>query len=200
MIKTIDKETLEAMDKRYRIRLINSINGYKSANLIGTSDRDGNENLALFSSVIHLGSNPPLLGFKMRPLTVTRHTYDNVKETGVFTINHVHRDWIDKAHACAGKQAKELSEFKDVGLTPEYSQGHKAPYVKESIIKIGLHYVEEHLIKANETIIVVGQIDEIIMNTKLIDENGDIDFESAGGVTITGLNHYWRGIKVLSRN
>ncbi len=199
MIKSTDKTALEALDKRYRIRLINSLNGYKSANLIGTTDQSGNENLALFSSVIHLGSDPPLLGFKMRPLTVPRHTYENIKETGVFTINHVHQDWITKAHACAGKQAKELSEFKDVGLTPEYSQGHKAPYVKESMIKIGLHFVEEHFIKANGTIIIVGQIDEIVMDTDLIDENGDIDFGTAGGVTITGLNHYWRGVKVLSK-
>jgi hypothetical protein len=34
--------------------------------------------------------------------------------------------------------------FQLVVLTEEYSQTIKAPYVKESNIKIGLEYVEEH--------------------------------------------------------
>ena len=45
----------------HRLNLINSITGIKPANLIGTISKDGHTNLAIFSSVIHLGSNPALI-------------------------------------------------------------------------------------------------------------------------------------------
>ena len=36
---------------------------YKSANLIGSVSKDGITNVAVFSSITHLGSNPPTSGF-----------------------------------------------------------------------------------------------------------------------------------------
>ena len=71
--------------KVYRLNLINSVTGYKSANLIGSQSLDGKENLAIFSSVIHLGSNPALIGFILRPTTVPRHTYSNIKSCLLYT-------------------------------------------------------------------------------------------------------------------
>ena len=48
---------IDQMDKIFRLNLINSCTGYKSANLIGTQSADGKTNLAVFSSITHLGSN-----------------------------------------------------------------------------------------------------------------------------------------------
>ena len=64
----ISNEELENLHHIYRINLINSSSGYKSANLIGTKSSNGIENVAVFSSVTHIGSNPPLLGFFCRPI------------------------------------------------------------------------------------------------------------------------------------
>lgn len=58
---TLSRQDIQAMDQRERARLINSLSGFKSANLIGTCDKQGLENLAVVSSVVHLGSNPPCL-------------------------------------------------------------------------------------------------------------------------------------------
>ena len=77
-------DDFENMDHLYRINLINSCSGYKSANLIGTKSSKGNENVAVFSSVTHMGSHPPLLGVFFRPTTVPRNTYENIKATGSF--------------------------------------------------------------------------------------------------------------------
>ena len=62
------------MDYVNRINLINSCSGYKSANLIGSVSKKGINNLAIFSSIIHIGSNPALLGFFTRPTSVIRNT------------------------------------------------------------------------------------------------------------------------------
>ena len=84
-----NKNDIQSFSKIYRLNLINSITGYKSANLIGTRSNSGEENVAIFSSITHLGSNPALLHFTLRPNTVPRDTYKNIKENKVFTVNHV---------------------------------------------------------------------------------------------------------------
>ena len=85
-------------DERFRLKFINSISGYKGVHLIGSKDKEGVTNLAIFNSIVHIGSSPPLIGFIMRPLTVERNTYANIIATGVYTINHVHRSFLKEAH------------------------------------------------------------------------------------------------------
>ena len=68
----ISKNTISQMEKVERLNLINSCTGYKSANLIATKSESGESNVAIFSSITHLGSDPALLGFIMRPTTVPR--------------------------------------------------------------------------------------------------------------------------------
>ncbi len=82
-MKHFTRNDLDELQRRKRANLINSITGYKPANLIGTIDENGRTNLAIFSSCVHLGANPPLIGFIMRPIgDVTRHTYSNIKSNG----------------------------------------------------------------------------------------------------------------------
>ena len=93
-MKHIQLDDLNEMSKIYRLNLVNSITGYKSAHLIGSQSLDGKNNVAIFSSVIHLGSNPALIGFILRPTSVPRHTYSNIKATGIFTLNAITKKQI----------------------------------------------------------------------------------------------------------
>ena len=126
------RENINTLDKITRINLINSCSGYKSANLIGSISKEGVPNVAVFSSVTHLGSNPPTLGFILRPTTVPRDTYKNIKETGVFTINHIFEDIIADAHHSSAKYDQEVSEFDMTNLESQYHQNCIAPFVKGS--------------------------------------------------------------------
>ena len=67
-MKEFDLSTIESLPKVPRLNLINSVTGYKSANLIGTCSSEGYLNLAIFSSITHLESNPPFLGFMVRAI------------------------------------------------------------------------------------------------------------------------------------
>lgn len=184
------KENILAFEKLYRTNFVNSLSGFKSANLIGTISKEGKTNLAIFSSVIHVGANPPAIGFLMRPVSVERHTYTNIKETNYFTINHINKDIYQKAHQTSARYDKNISEFDECGLTPEYSNTIKAPYVRESKIKIGCRFVEEHEIKFNGTIFIVGEILEVILPDDIFGEDGFVDIEKAGTVAISGLDSY----------
>jgi flavin reductase (DIM6/NTAB) family NADH-FMN oxidoreductase RutF len=184
------KEDILKLKKHYRAAFINSIIGFKSANLIGTISSEGKTNLAIFSSVIHVGANPPLMGFLMRPVSVERHTYTNIKETNYFTINHINKEIFKQAHQTSARYEKEISEFDDCGLAPEYTETIKAPYVKESKIKIGLKFLEEQEIKSNGTIFIVGEIQEVILPNDIIFTDGFVDIEKAGTIAISGLDSY----------
>lgn len=187
---TITKENILELEKQYRANFVNSISGFKSASLIGTISNKGNTNLAIFNSVIHIGANPPALAFLMRPVSVERHTYENIKETGFFTINHINKEIYKRAHQTSARYEKEISEFDESELTPEYSEKFKAPYVKESILKIGLKFVEEQEVKYNKTIFIVGEIVEIIVPDEVVAQDGYVDIEKAGTVAISGLDGY----------
>lgn len=186
----ITNENILAFEKLYRTNFVNSLSGFKSANLIGTISKEGKTNLAIFSSVIHVGANPPAIGFLMRPVSVERHTYNNIKETNYFTINHINKEIFKKAHQTSARYDKDVSEFDECGLTPEYSDTIKAPYVKKSKIKIGCRFVEELEIKFNGTIFIVGEILEVMLPDDVVGGDGFVDIEKAGTVAISGLDSY----------
>ena len=181
---------IDQMHHLYRINLINSCSGYKSANLIGTKDKHGVSNVAVFSSVTHLGSNPALLGFFLRPTTVIRNTYDNIKKTGVYTINHIHKDILEDAHHTSAKYNSEISEFDVTALEEDYKDGFAVPFVKHCPIQLAMRYVEEYNIKANNTILLIGKIEKIYVDDSLLKKDGFINLSKANVATINGLDAY----------
>ena len=178
----LNKDSIQQLEKFNRINLMNSITGISPANLIGTISNDSIENLAIFSSIVHIGSNPPLMGFILRPTKKNRRdTYENIFETNQFTINHIHSKMITRSHYTSTKFQKNESEFDKCKLTPEYLNRLKAPYVKESYIKIGLDLEDIHLIKSNGCRLIIGKIKHIFMPHNAIQKDGNIQLESLAG-------------------
>ena len=111
MMTFFSEEDILQMPKVKRLNIINSITGIKPANLISTIDERNRLNLAIFSSVVHLGSNPALIGFILRPQQkVRRHTYENILENGYYTINHLPNNKTLEGHYTSAKFDKETSE------------------------------------------------------------------------------------------
>lgn len=188
---TITKSDIERMDKIYRLNLVNSLSGIKPVNLVGTISANNITNLAVISSVVHLSSSPALLGFMQRPVTVPRHTYRNIHETGEFSINMVSSNFTDKAHYTSAKFSDGQSEFEECGLTPQYFDDSKVPCVAESPLKIVLKFEEEYQIKASNTILMVGSIQSVYVVPEAIDANGMINLELLQAAGISGLNTYY---------
>jgi flavin reductase (DIM6/NTAB) family NADH-FMN oxidoreductase RutF len=188
---------IQSSDRKFRINLINSITGIKPANLIGTVSEDGINNLAIISSVVHLGSHPPLIGFIMRPKhQVKRDTFENIVTTENFTINQVSTKMIKRAHYTSAKFDETSSEFEECNFSSEFLDGFSAPYVKESKLKIGLQHLESIPIKANKTLMIVGQVEHLYIDDNFIDPKGYINLESMNSAGIGGLNSYYELNKV----
>lgn len=170
--------------------MINSLSGFKSANLIGTISDTGQTNVAIFSSVVHLGASPALVGFIIRPNSVARHTLDNIKQTKEFTINQVHTSFWKNAHQTSAKYEIDECEFEKANLNKEFIKESKAPFVAESKLKYALSLKEIMPIKANNTLFIIGEITNIICDEMAISEDGYIDIESLNTVSISGLDSY----------
>ena len=189
----ISKQDIDKLDKIKRLNLINSITGIKPANLIGTQNNNGDSNLAIFSSVIHLGSNPPLIGMITRPTKeVSRHTYANIISTGCYTINHIPDHMTKQAHQTSAKYQGNVSEFEACGFTEEYIDKFDAPFVKEANIKIGMKYLQSIPIELNGTVLCIGEIQHIILPEELLSEEGYINLDKAKSTGISGLNSYYK--------
>ncbi len=189
---------IEALEQRYRTRLVNALGGAKSANLIGTTNELGHDNLALFSSVIHVGANPPLIGFVMRPIHVERHTYANICENGHFTINAVRSAFRQNAHQTSAKYPRHVSEFDACGLTRFYNTSFPAPFVKESAIQIGCILEEDIPITSNGARLIIGRIALINIADDMLRQDGSLDLHAAQVEAITGLDS-WHPIMAGTR-
>tara|TARA_X000000950_G_scaffold227258_1_gene274352 strand:+ start:3385 stop:4008 length:624 start_codon:yes stop_codon:yes gene_type:complete len=182
---------IDQMDKIFRLNLINSCTGFKSANLLGTKSLNGVSNVAVFSSITHLGSSPPLIGFILRPTTVPRDTYRNIKDTGVFTANHIYSDIIEDAHHTSAKYPDEVSEFTKTGLEEEFLGDFPAPFVKGAKIRLGCRFLNEYEIKENNTLLLVSAIEHVfIADQDIQQEDGWLKLENANTVAINGLDGY----------
>ena len=185
-----NQEDIYNLNKIYRINLINSCSGFKSANLLGTISEEGITNVAVFSSVTHLGSSPPTLGFILRPTTVPRNTYKNLKDLGHFTINHIWEDVIEDAHHTSAKYADEISEFDMTNLEPEFKGAHKAPFVKDAPVQMSMKFIEEIYVPSNDVMLIVAQIEELYVKDELLENDGLINLSKGNVSTINGLDTY----------
>ena len=181
---------INQMDKIFRLNLINSCTGYKSANLIGTQSADGRTNLAVFSSITHLGSNPPLIGFVLRPTTVPRDSYRNIKSSSFFTVNHIHHSTVADAHHTSANYPEDVSEFSKTDFEAEYLDDFQAPFVKNAKVRLACRFLNEYPIKENNTLLLVSEILAIHVEDGIMESDGWLNLQQAGSVTINGLDGY----------
>ncbi len=184
------------MEKQNRVHLINSLGGFKSAALIGTSDSEGNTNLAIFSSLFHVGAHPPLIGLIFRPTPPERNTYNNILDTGFYTINHINEAIYQQAHQTSARYDKNRSEFDATGLNTEYKNDFFAPFVAESNIQLGIVFREKIDIALNNTTLVIGEIMEIFIPENCLHEDGFVDLEKANTITCSGLDSYHKTVQL----
>ena len=111
--------------------------------------------------------------------------------TGEYTINFVHTSFTKQAHFTSIKAKDNVSEFDISGLTPEYFADFKAPFVKESSIKLGMSYKQEIPIEANGTSLIIGQVEHILIPNGTMADAGHLDLGALDVAGISGLNTYY---------
>jgi flavin reductase (DIM6/NTAB) family NADH-FMN oxidoreductase RutF len=195
-MRTFSSKELAEQEKRYRTNFINSLSGFKSLQLLGSINQEGQANLAVFNSIFHVGANPPYIGLVIRPDGPEHDTLKNILSKGFYTLNNVCEEFYQQAHQTSARYASGESEFTACGLQEEYISNFSVPFVKESTIQIGLQLKESLSVASNGTTIVIGEVVLIRLNETYILEDGTIDLEAAGSLTVAGLDSYHRTEKI----
>ena len=190
-MRTISLSEILQMEQHFRSTFINSMSGFKSLQMVGTINSEGNTNLALFSSIFHVGANLPYLGMVVRPDGNQHETIQNIMDNKVYTLNNVISKKYKEAHQTSARYLAGQSEFTACGFTEEYIDDFVAPFVKESNVKIGLEFKEYLPFLLNKTKIVIGEIKHILIDENLIGVDGFVDLNKANSVTSAGLDAYY---------
>lgn len=185
-------EDFQQMERRYRATYFNSLAGIRPAVLVGTRGSNGVNNLAVFNSLMHIGADPPRYALLFRPETVERHTLENLRATGSYSINFVPAEDYRKAHQTSAKYPAHVSEFDAVGFTPVLDEGFVAPSVQEAVIRIQMSYEYEFEIPLNGTRLVVGRIEKVFVPDHLVGDDGYINHQLAGSLSCAGLDAYFK--------
>jgi flavin reductase (DIM6/NTAB) family NADH-FMN oxidoreductase RutF len=192
----LNEATINKLDKNYRTNLMNCLSGTKPAFLVGTVNNNSSTNLAIFSNIIHIGANPALIGILQRPVVNDSHTYKNIVETGYYTLNQVNEEIVENSHYTSARFTINVSEFETCKLTEEFIDGFKAPFVKESKVKIGLKFIQEIPLEINKTILIIGKVVLISIANNLVQPDGNINLEDAKSISAGGLETYYKVNKI----
>jgi flavin reductase (DIM6/NTAB) family NADH-FMN oxidoreductase RutF len=195
MTKIYSEKDILNMETRYRASFINSLGGFKSVVMVGTKSHSGQENLAVFNSLFHLGANPALCGLIVRPDISPRHTLRNILKTKFYTINHLNEDIFKAAHQTSARYPEDVSEFESTGLTPQYVYPITAPFVKQSLVRFACELQQHIPLKINGTTLLIGKIIHANIPEDALQEDGFIDLELAGSLTCSGLDSYHKTTK-----
>ncbi len=187
----LSKDNIEHLEQRYRTAFVNSLAGFRQAVLVGTKSVDGFSNVAIFNSLIHLGASPALFGLISRPESVQRDTLQNILETKEYTLNYIQAAWYEKAHLTSARYDKGVSEFDKVGFHELYHPTCSAPFVQEAVVKIAMKLEDIIPIPLNGTILIVGSIMHVDIDSSMVGADGFVALSEADVLISQGLDAYF---------
>ena len=123
-----------ALTERQRYKLMIGTIVPRPIALVTTVDREGRINAAPFSFFNCLSADPPIvaIGVENRPDASLKDTGDNIRMTGVFTVNIVSRAIAEAMHVCAAKYPRGVDELREAGLTARPGRAVASPFVAEA--------------------------------------------------------------------
>lgn len=187
----LKKEDIEQLEQCYRRAFVNSLAGFRQVVLVGSKSAEGNTNLAIFNSLIHLGANPALLGLINRPDSVQRDTLQNIIETKEYTLNYIQSSQYEKAHQTSARYGKGVSEFEKVGFEEMYHPACYAPFVANAVVKIGMKLEDTIPIPLNGTILIVGSVMQVDIDAAMVGPDGFVALSDAEVLISQGLDAYF---------
>lgn len=194
----LNKEDLEQLEQHYRRTFVNSLAGFRQAVLVGTSSAEGNTNLAIFNSLIHLGANPALFGLISRPDSIQRDTLQNILHTKEYTLNYIRALFYEKAHHTSARYERGISEFKKADFQEIYHPSCSAPFVKDAIVKIAMKFEQIIEIPLNGTILIIGSLKQVEMDDSILGPDGFVNLSEENVLISQGLDAYFVS-KIIGR-
>jgi len=145
------------------------------AALVSCADKNRNSNLITVAWTGTICSDPPMLYISVRP---ERHSYQIIKESGVFVLNLTTKEMIEKVDLCGVISGKNENKWERSGFTPLMGNVVDAPLVKESPVNIECKVTEIKKLGTHDMFI--AEVVAVDVDENLISGNGKLDLNKAG--------------------
>lgn len=162
-----------------------------------TIDKEGNPNLSPFSFFNVFGSKPPIAVFsparRVRDNT-TKHTLENIRETGEVVINVVTYDMVQQMSLSSCEYPKGVSEFVKAGFSPMASELVKPYRVKESPVNMECKLLQiiETGQEGGAANLIICEIVKMHIDDRILGEDMQIDPHKIDLVARMGKDYYCR--------
>lgn len=146
--------------------------------LVTCRDLSGNDNVLAVTCACNAGYDPPMV---MVGIVPGRHSYDMIKQTGVFIVNLV-PERMRKEYAFAGtKSGADVDKFEALHLTKGEGVQVNAPYIMECPVNIECKITGS--IKTGSHEMFAATIEYVHADEDLVDEKGYIEFQKIDFLT-----------------
>lgn len=155
--------------------------------LIATQNDAGDVNLMMASWVGIVSKTPPTIAVS---LNRDRHTYANIKATGVFSVNVVPSRMAQVADACGLASGKQVDkrQLTSLDVSPGTLEG--VSLVDDSPLNVECRYVRE--VELGDYRLVMAEIVEIHACEEAFTEQGEADVKVFDPlVYLGGMREYW---------
>ena len=189
MAVLLDKSQLEAMERRVRSTLINSLSGVRTAYIGISADKEGRLNASTLSNVTHVGANPAQMSILFRPDNGKRHTLSNYENGQPLTLVSMPFDEAGIVHQSSMNAPVGTFELDVLGVELVQLEGNVYPLPSRFIYAITLNFIERFNLN-NGCVYTVGEVSSICFNEGLsLDAEGQVDFLHRPTLAI-GLRQY----------
>ena len=142
--------------------------------LVSTQSESGVANLAPFSFFMMGGANPPSLCFSpaLNRDAMSKHSLQNIEETGEFVVNTVHREMAEEMNRCSASFPFDVSEWDHCGFTTLPSDLVRPARVAQSLVQLEckLFQVVRHGSGPSSAAYVIGEIVRAHYGASLFDQ------------------------------
>jgi len=153
--------------------------------LVTCVDCTGEPNIITLAWAGTVCSEPPMVGVSIRP---TRYSYQLIKDTKEFVVNIPSTELIQKTDYCGIVSGKDVDKFNETNFTQEKAGKLQVPMIQEC--PVNLECVLEETIPLGAHDLFLGEVVQVHIDEKVLDENGKIDFIKADPF-VFNVGEYW---------
>ncbi len=184
---------LESMPHRESYALLTAFVQPRPIAFVSTISLSGVPNLAPFSFFMAGGSNPPSLCYSptLSSTGIEKDSLRNVRETGEFVVNTVHRAMAEAMNATSASLEPHESEWEGSGFTAVPSELVRPARVGESLAQMECRLFEivNHGSGPSSARYVIGEVVRLHARAELWIE-GELDLAKVESIGRMGGAHY----------
>lgn len=139
--------------------------------LVSCRSKDGEDNALAVRYAGNCSYNPPMI---MVGIVPSRHSYNMIKETGVFVVNLVSEDQREQYAYLGSRSGRDEDKLKALGMNVGEGVKVNAPLLLDSPVSIECKVVDSIMTGSHEMF--VGKVEYVHAKEDLIKENGSIDY------------------------